>query len=65
MRILWTTADHCGGVLYGPYTRKEAFAIQAEMRGESVCDRQDVFLVMDILGKSIRLIRFKCKGETE
>jgi hypothetical protein len=44
----WATADHCGGALYGPYTRKMAFDIQRKMRYKDICDRQDVYLAVFI-----------------
>lgn len=62
MKFEWCTADHCGGILYGPYSRKYAFQIQKICREQDVCDRQDVFLILNTGKKNIRLIRFKCKG---
>jgi hypothetical protein len=62
MDLHFSTADHCGGILYGPYRRKEAFAIQQQMRDRDAWDRQDVFLVLSIGNRLVRLIQWKCKG---
>lgn len=68
--VHWATSDHCGGILYGPHTRREAFAIQKQMTGaDHPCDRQDVYLVTNWVPswrmQGYRLIRFKCKGESK